>query len=105
MTFVTTRRAKAGNGVGGRKGLRGSILSRLSDNEDNRIVHTVSLEQACRMECVGIRAFSQLQSEGMAYSASQPREKRSAAHTSLIRSGARCAIRFPKRCWDTVTGL
>jgi hypothetical protein len=39
------------------------------------------------------------------YSASQPSEKRRAAQTSLIRIGARCATRLPKRCCDTVTGL
>src|SRR5260370_34676148 len=37
--------------------------------------------------------------------ASQPREKRRAAHTSFIRGELSWATRFPRRCCDTVTAL
>jgi len=37
--------------------------------------------------------------------ASQPRENRSAAHTSFIRAGLNWATRFPRRCCETVTAL
>lgn len=55
-----------------------------------------------------IRAFGKSGDRGNAPShwfASQPREKRRAAHTSFIRAGLSWATRFPKRCCDTVTAL